>query len=312
MTETTRNILAQRGPKNRVDPWRAYTQFAEVEREASGALESFSTLLLTNRECSFTCAMCDLWKNTLDEATPLGAIPTQIRRALQALPPARNIKLYNSGNFFDPQAIPKADHVAIAALLADFRRVIVENHPRLTDYRCVEFAQLIQAQLEVALGLETIHPAALASLNKQMRLADFDRAVDFLRSQQIDVRAFILVKPPGLSEAEGIEWAVRSVAHALRVGAQCCTLIPVRRGNGYVDQLIASGAYHEPTLRSIEAAFDQALELGAAGRIFVDLWDIGHFSRCSLCEPQRIERLRQMNSTQQLQPSITCEQCSCR
>lgn len=112
--------------------------------------------------------MCDLWKNTLDEATPLGAIPTQIRRALQALPPARNIKLYNSGNFFDPQAIPKADHVAIAALLADFRRVIVENHPRLTDYRCVEFAQLIQAQLEVALGLETIHPAALASLNKQM------------------------------------------------------------------------------------------------------------------------------------------------
>lgn len=56
-------------------------------------------------------------------------------------------------------------------------------------------------------------------------------------------------------------------------GAECCTDLkyPVRRGNGYVDQLIASGAYHEPTLRSIEAAFDQALELGAAGRIFVDL-----------------------------------------
>ncbi|MEO8268100.1 MAG: radical SAM protein [Aureliella sp.] len=312
MPETTGSILAKRGPKNRVDPWRANAQFAEVERGANGALESFSTLLLTNRECSFTCTMCDLWKNTIDEATPLGAIPMQIERALQALPSAANIKLYNSGNFFDRRAIPLADHAAIAAQLSVFRRVVVENHPRLTDHRCVEFAQLIEGQLEVALGLETIHPEALAGLNKQMCLADFDRAVDFLRKQRIDVRAFILVKPPGLDEDSGIDWAVRSVAYALSVGSQCCTLIPVRRGNGHIDKLIERGTYTEPTLRSVEAAFDQSIALGNGGRVFVDLWDIAHFSHCSKCELQRIERMRQMNLSQKIQPVITCEQCSCR
>lgn len=311
MSETTRSILAQRGPKNRVDPWRAYAQFTEVELGTSGTLESFSTLLLTNRECSFTCTMCDLWKNTLDETTPLGAIPAQIQRALQLLPPAVNIKLYNSGNFFDRRAIPLADHAAIAALLTGYGRVIVENHPRLTDRSCVEFAQLIEGQLEVALGLETIHPATLASLNKQMCLADFDRAVDFLRRQHIDVRAFILINPPGLDEAAGIDWAVRSVGHALGVGVQCCTLIPVRRGNGHIDHLIDSGAYSEPTLRSIEAAFDQSIGLRAGGRVFVDLWDLGHFSTCRVCESTRIDRMRKMNFTQQPLPAPSCESCSC-
>lgn len=311
MTANTRDILARRGPKNQVDPWQAYGQFAEFELGMSGALESFATLLLTNRECAFQCAMCDLWKNTTDQATPLGAIPAQIRNALQALPQVENVKLYNSGNFFDRRSVPLADHAAIAELVSGFQRVVVENHPRLSDYKCVEFAQLLAPQLEVALGLETIHPAALASLNKQMQVSDFDRAVEFLRKHQIDVRAFVLIKPPGLDEAAGVEWAVRSVSHALRVGVQCCTMIPVRRGNGYIDRLIETGEYREPTLRSIEMAFDQALELQAGGRVFVDLWDIRRFSTCQDCERQRIERLTQMNASQQIQPEIYCERCSC-
>ena len=58
--------------------------------------------------------MCDLWKNTLTETVPVGAIPAQIEYALARLPAARVIKLYNSGSFFDPRAIPVADYPAIA------------------------------------------------------------------------------------------------------------------------------------------------------------------------------------------------------
>jgi uncharacterized Fe-S cluster-containing MiaB family protein len=50
--------------------------------------------------------MCDLWVNTLDAAVPRGAIARQIRDAVATLPAARQIKLYNAGSFFDPQAIP--------------------------------------------------------------------------------------------------------------------------------------------------------------------------------------------------------------
>ena len=73
--------------------------------------------------------MCDLWRNTLTETVPTGAIPAQIDYALQRLPPARQIKLYNSGSFFDPQAIPLQDYPAIASSVKGFERVIVECHP---------------------------------------------------------------------------------------------------------------------------------------------------------------------------------------
>jgi uncharacterized Fe-S cluster-containing MiaB family protein len=110
--------------------------------------------------------MCDLWKNTTEESVPRGAIPTQIRNALASLPPARRIKLYNSGSFFDPQAVPPEDYGEIASLLAGFERVIVESHPALVGRACARFTDLLGADLEVAMGLETAHPM-LAKLNKR-------------------------------------------------------------------------------------------------------------------------------------------------
>ncbi len=72
----------------------------------SGRIENVATLFLTNRECPFPCVMCDLWKNTLTESVQPGDIPGQILFALRELAPADSIKLYNSGNFFDPQSYP--------------------------------------------------------------------------------------------------------------------------------------------------------------------------------------------------------------
>ena len=138
---STREIISARGPKNVVDPSRPYALLVEDERSARGLIEPMATLFLTNRECPFHCLYCDLWKNTTDETLAPGLIPAQIEFALSQLPPARHIKLYNSGNFFDSRAIPVEDHPRIAELVQGFQTVIVENHPRMTDARAVEFRQ---------------------------------------------------------------------------------------------------------------------------------------------------------------------------
>lgn len=290
-------IVARRPPRNRLSPDRPYAWLVEPEPSADGGVVDVATLFLTNRECPFRCLMCDLWKNTLEDSVAAGQIPEQIRWALAQLPPAQHLKLYNSGNFFDPGAIPPDDYAAIAELAAPFTRVIVECHPRLIGRRCREFRALLAGELEVAMGLETVHPEVLPRLNKQMTLDDFARAAGDLRNDAIAVRAFILVRPPFLSDAEGLEWACRSLDFAFSVGVECCSLIPTRAGNGAMDELARQEWFAPPSVESLEQALEYGLKL-RAGRVLLDLWDLEHDPATS---PARLARLRRMNLSQRVE-----------
>lgn len=300
------HILALRPPKNAVDPSRPYAFLVEPERTRAGLVEDTAVLFLTNRECPFRCLMCDLWKNTTDERVPDGAIPAQIEYSLAHLPTARHIKLYNAGNFFDAQAIPPADWPAIARLLQPFQTVIIESHPRLIGPRCLDLRNLLQAELQVAMGLETVHPEVLPRLNKRMTLLDFENAVAFLRGHDIAVRAFILLRPPFLSEDEGIQWAKESIRFAFDVGVECCVVIPTRAGNGALDALQRQGLFTPPRLESLEDVLEYGVRLGR-GRVFADLWDAEKFFSCSRCGPERVCRMDTMNRTQQPAAPVVCD-----
>jgi len=298
-------IVAARPSKADVDPAAPYAYHVEPERTAAGTVEDVATVFLTNRECPFRCLMCDLWKHTTDETVPEGAIPAQIDVALDRLPPARHIKLYNSGNFFDRKAIPPSDYDAIAERVVGFDTVIVENHPKLCNDACVDFSERLDGQFEIALGLETAHPTVLDRLNKRMTRDDFKRAVGFLREHAIDVRTFILLRPPFLSEAEGVEWALRSIEFAFDAGVQTCSVVPTRPGNGMMQQLAADGHYAPPAMASIETVLEEGVQMDR-GRVFMDLWDLERFVDCSDCGPERRERLHQMNLTQAVPDPVAC------
>lgn len=302
-------ILALRPERNRVAPDRPYAFLVEPEFSEDSEIVDVATLFLTNSECPFRCLMCDLWKNTLERTAPSANIPAQIRYALDKLPDARQIKLYNSGNFFDPKAIPPEQHAAIAHLVKDFERVIVENHPKLTTKSCLEFRDLISpAKLEIALGLETCHPQVLESLNKGMTLFDFERAAKFLASEEIAMRTFILLRPPFLSEEEGVEWALRSIEYAFNLGINCCSLVPTRDGNGIMEKLGEEGTYCPPQGASMEYVLEAGIKM-QRGRVFMDLWDAEQFFRCESCRKDRIDRLNNMNLSQQILPKIQCSKC---
>ena len=301
-------ILARRGERRALDPLRPWAFLIEEERSALGELVPVATVFLTNRECPWRCLMCDLWQNTLAGETPAGAIPAQIDHALAQLPPARQIKLYNSGSFFDPRAIPREDHPAIVQRVAEFERVIVECHPALVGNDCFRFRDAIPGRLEVAMGLETAQPEVLERLNKRMTLGQFAAAADELRDHGIDLRVFLLVRPPFLSEAEGLEWACRSVDFAFDCGATAVSLIPTRGGNGAMEELAAQGNFAPPTLATLEAAAAYGIALGR-GRVFADVWDVRRIARCDACREARVARLDRMNREQRVLAPVVCERC---
>jgi archaeosine synthase beta-subunit len=307
--ERDRWILARRGARNVLDPRRPYAYLVEDERAEDGAVVPVATVFLTNRECPWRCLMCDLWQNTLTERLPPGAIPEQIDHALAQLPAARQIKLYNSGSFFDSQAIPVEDYEPIARRVASFERVVVESHPALVGPRCVHLRDLLRpTRLEVAMGLETVHPEAGPRLNKRMTLDQFARAADFLQDLGAALRVFILVKPPFVEEAEALEWAVRSLDFAFDRGATVAILIPTRFGNGAVEALGEQGHFSPPALATLEAALAAGIAM-RRGRVFADLWDLERFSNCPSCFAARAERLRIMNLQQAVPPLPPCVHC---
>ncbi len=291
--------------------------------------------------------MCDLWKNTLQYSVPPGAIPAQIEYALDRVSASpEQIKLYNSGSFFDTAAIPVEDYPQIAEKVSFAERVIVESHPQLVGERTIAFRdhligaqssssarhypsgegvrqrELCAPQLEVAMGLETVHPDILPRLNKKLDSDDFLFAASMLYHFGITLRVFVLIKPPFMHESLAVEWAIKSAEFAF----VCClasvvSLIPTRAGNGAMERLIETYEFAPPCLYTVENALKECLARFCASpgssasearlqrRVFVDTWNLEQFSTCPHCFEQRRLRLCQMNLTQEILPGISCSFC---
>lgn len=308
-------IRRARGPRQPVDPLRPNAVWDEEEVAGPDETVPCRVVLLAGAECPFTCAMCDLWRHTLEGPTPIGALPTQIARALREpapLGPPRWIKLYNSSNFTDPRAVPREDRAAIAGLVRGFDRVVVETHPRLADDSLGAFAAAIGGRLEVALGLETVHSRFLPWLNKQMTPADFRAACRRLGGWGIDTRAFVLLGLPGIAEEESIVAAVEAARFAAESGCRHVSLVPTRPGNGILDRLAAERRFEPVSAAAAERALAAVLGLlPPATLVTLDCWDWDRMAgQCDRCRSARRGRVERMNRMQVVTPQET-PGCGC-
>lgn len=313
-----------RSGKPPVDAWRPLGWSWEEERQPGGAIAPVLTVFLAGAECPFSCVFCDLWRHTLDGPTPRGVLPAQLARALAEagpIPPGAQVKLYNASNFFDQRAVPEEDEEAIVELLGPFAQGIVECHPRLVGERAERFARRLAAlprangngggaRLQVAMGLETIHPTALPRLGKAMTLATFASAAARLRAIGAGVRAFVLVGAPFVPAEEAARWAERSTAWALAHGVEHVSLIPVRGDGEALRRLAAAGDFTPPTTAIVEDAFDRCLALASDGVVTLDTWDLDRVLTCRACADARRARLLRMNSSGRSEARVVCDLCS--
>ena len=280
----------------------------ERERDRQGGLHPVTTVFLVGATCPFDCVFCDLWQHTIPGPTPPGAITAQLDRALPAIPHDAWIKLYNASNFFDDHAVPSAEDAGLVARLRRFDRVVVECHPRLIGDRCFGFAERLEGRLEVAVGLETVHPDAVERLGKRMTIADFDAAAGALRDRAIGLRAFVLLGAPFVPAGAQRVWTLRSVRHAVGAGATTVSIIPLRRGAPRLDTLAAAGAWRPVTLDDLEAVLQAALEETGAV-VQGDLWDLDRLAVCPVCLPDRRARLTEMNLLGRPVDPVGCRRC---
>lgn len=270
----------------------------EEEWQGISGMRPGMVVFLVNRECPWRCVMCDLWRQALPESVTGDDILAQVDAAL-AMRGGRSVewlKLYNAGSFFDPGAIPLSAHAGIALRCAGIGRLIVESHPALVGGRVEDFRRRLPSstQLEVAMGLETVHPEAHGKLNKRTSPSDFARAASWLRQSGVGIRIFLMTRPPFIRQEEGREWLLRSVDYALETGADPVVVIPARAGNGAMERLQQMGEWEDAPLEWVEEALLHGRSRGM-GRVLADTWGMSAIVAGKPDREAMLERIEQLN-----------------
>lgn len=202
--------------------------------------------------------MCGYVAESVDGGSvPHPALMDQLNAVLaheeaNAPEPCPLIKIYTSGSFLDEREVGAESRQAIADAFADRERIVVESLPdfvepeKLSDFIDVGLAT------DVAIGLETANDRIRRDcVNKYFSYDAFIAATDAAAQVGAGVKAYLLLKPPFLTEGE----ATRDMIDSIQACAEHAHTISMNPTNvqryTMVDELYYHGGYRPPWLWSI-------------------------------------------------------------
>lgn len=293
---------------------------AWVEKEAIGteAVDAF-VLILRTRGCYWAdqkgCSMCGYAKDTLGRSATPEELAEQLARALRRYRGEPYVKVYSSGSFLDDREVDAGSREALVrAFSGKARRLLFETLPEFLTGPSVEpLRRAFEGTLEISLGLESTDPTVLAKfVHKNAPPSAYLEAADRARALGASPKAYLLLKPPYLAEAEAIDDVVRSVAEAAP-HFDTMSVNPVHIQNGtVVEWLYRRGRYRPPWLWSVVEALRQGSER-RAGRRLVSFPTAGGLARgphnCGKCDPRVLQAIEDASLTQQFEKldGLTCD-----
>lgn len=170
------------------------------------------------------------------------------------------LRIFQEGNFLNPEEMnPLAQEtiLRIASQLKGIERVTIEARPQYITEESVKMLRNIfnetNVELEIGMGVEAVDDVVRnICVNKGDTLADFERSVNLLNKNNIKPLAYIIVKPPFLTEKEAIEEAVSTAIYATKIGFQRISFEPMSiHSYSLVDALFQAGCYKVPWLWSV-------------------------------------------------------------
>lgn len=220
------------------------------------------------------------------------------------------IKIYTSGSFLDEREVPARTRREIASEFADRDRIVVESLPDFIDGEKLEDFTGVGLDVDAAVGLETATDRIRRDcVNKYFGFDEFIEASRVADSVGAGIKAYLLMKPPFLTESESVEDMQRSIRRCSEY-AHTVSMNPTNvQRYTMVEELYHDGGYRPPWLWSVARVLRETADVDA----LVVSDPVGHGSdrgphNCGECDERVQIAIKDFNLRQD--PSVF-DQVSC-
>ncbi|MCE7741266.1 MAG: archaeosine biosynthesis radical SAM protein RaSEA [Candidatus Heimdallarchaeota archaeon] len=318
--EIRENSLKERQHSRKIVNW------VEDHRLPTGAGKAL-VLILPTRGCSWAlsksggCSICGyIYDNPLQPDYDImlhsfkEILTQKIEKDLKY-----SLKLFTSGSFLDTREVPleiQKEMMKEAAKYDQIEEIVLESRPEyVTESVLDNIAEHIEiSKIEIAIGLESANNAILQnSINKGFFWEDFVKATNRIKDKGARVKAYLLFKPPFISEFDSINDILESVSKVADLGVNTVSInaMSIHRGT-FLSQLFEKQLYRTPWLWSLLHLCQEIKQKFPDMRLICDVVAGGSergAHNCGECDKEIISILKKFVLNQDssaLKEEVTC------
>ncbi len=272
------------------------------------------------------CSVCGFMKNAGENIGDT-QIAGQFRYVLQTLDghDIQEIDLLTLGSFLNDREVGPAARKALLGQAADLekiRRITIESRAEYVSVEKLKECRQWSGDkiLELGIGLESADDYIRNTIiRKNLSKDDFEQSVADVKSAGCDLMAYVLVKPPGLSEKEAIRDAVDTAiyvfdtARKYQVNARVAFEPVFICQNTDLETLFDNKEYRLANLWSVVEVVKRTHHLGS---VFIGLSDESlsldrMVYSCDKCYERVVNEIELFNKTQDFS-DLALADCDCK
>jgi radical SAM enzyme (TIGR01210 family) len=231
------------------------SMWKEMDR-LRGYPEPTSVVIFRTKGCSWynfsSCSMCGYF-NDVSSKIQDENLYRQVDYAFKSLGETRILKVFTSGSFLDPLEVPPGvRNYFMDQAKANLDKLLVESRTEYVNERNLSGIKNNGLDIRIAIGLESSNDSIIKeSINKGSTFAKFLESARVIKDLDLELRTYLLLKPPFISEKASIEDMIKSVKDVSGISDDVSVNPMNIQKNTMVEKLWKNGLYRPPRLWSI-------------------------------------------------------------
>ncbi len=231
------------------------SMWKEMDR-LRGYPEPTSVVIFRTKGCSWynfsSCSMCGYF-NDVSSKIQDENLYRQVDYAFRSLGETRILKVFTSGSFLDPLEVPPGvRNYFMDQAKANLDKLLVESRTEYVNERNLSGIKNNGLDIRIAIGLESSNDSIIKeSINKGSTFAKFLESARVIKDLDLELRTYLLLKPPFISEKASIEDMIKSVKDVSGISDDVSVNPMNIQKNTMVEKLWKNGLYRPPRLWSI-------------------------------------------------------------